>query len=110
MTQALAAKLSSTLNIGDDHLAADSNAVIDLIEAEKLDEAEAAARKLLVQYPEVHDGYDRLGMVYEASGELKKAADCYRQVIAFMRTHPELYEPAASEVFEQLVEKLDPIA
>src|SRR5258706_15656101 len=40
-----------------------SNAVIDLIDAGRLDDAEHAARELLVQYPEVHDGHDRLGMV-----------------------------------------------
>jgi hypothetical protein len=40
-------------------LAAASNAVIDLIDAGKLDEAEQAARELLTRHPEVHDGYDR---------------------------------------------------
>ena len=39
-------------------LAVASNAVIDLIEAGKFDEAEQAARQLLVRYPDVHDGYD----------------------------------------------------
>jgi hypothetical protein len=34
------------------------------------------------RYPEVHDGYDLLGMVYEARGEPGRAADCYRKVIA----------------------------
>jgi hypothetical protein len=41
----------------------------------------------------VHDGYDRLGMVYEARGENRQAADCYRKVIAFIREHPDDYEP-----------------
>ena len=58
-----------------------------------LDEAEQAARELLVRYPEVHDGYDRLGMVYEARGQNREAADCYRKVIEFMRAHPEDYDP-----------------
>lgn len=47
-------------------LADASNAVIKMVRAGRLDEAEAAARDLLVRYPEVHDGYDRLGMVYES--------------------------------------------
>ena len=51
-----------------------------MVHADKLDEAEAAARDLLVRFPEVHDGYDRLGMVYEARGDKKQAADYYRQV------------------------------
>src|ERR1700719_2352643 len=60
-----------------------SNAVVDLIEADKLDHAEKAARELLENFPEVHDGYDRLGMVYEARGEPKKTAYCYRKVVEF---------------------------
>jgi hypothetical protein len=35
----------------------ESNAVIDLIDAGKLDEAEKAAHQLIADYPEVHDGY-----------------------------------------------------
>jgi hypothetical protein len=45
-----------------------SNAVVDLVNAGKLVEAEAAARDLLVRFPNVHDGWDRLGMVHEARG------------------------------------------
>ena len=52
----------------EDPLDAASNAVIDLVKAGKLDEAEVAARALLASYPEVHDGWDRLGMVQEARG------------------------------------------
>jgi len=92
----------------EDELTRDSNAVIDLIKAGKLDQAEAAARELLVRYPEVHDGYDRLGMVYEARGDHKQAADCYRQVIDFVRAHPDQYEPQFADTFQRLVKKLDP--
>lgn len=89
-------------------LAAASNAVIDLIDAGQLDEAEQAARELLVRYPEVHDGYDRLGMVYEARGQNKQAADYYRRVIEFARAHPEQYDPEFVTNFHNLVAKLDP--
>ena len=54
-----------------------SNAVIDLLDAGQLDEAERAARELLERYPEVPDGHERLGMVYEARGDHPRAADCY---------------------------------
>ena len=60
------------------------NAVLDHIRTGRLDEAEAAARKLVGQYPDTHDGYDRLGHVYEARGENKLAADCCRRVIAIL--------------------------
>src|SRR5271170_3058232 len=45
----------------EDELTIASNAAVDLVRAGKLDEAEQAARDLLVRFPEVHDGYDRLG-------------------------------------------------
>lgn len=95
----------------DDHeLTESSNAVIGMVKAGKLDEAEAAARELLVRFPDVHDGYDRLGMVYEARGENKQAADCYRKVIEFIDAHPAQYDPEFANVFHGLVEKLDPSA
>ena len=57
---------------------------------------------------DVHDGYDRLGMVYEARGDHKQAAHYYRQVIDFVRAHPDQYEPAFETTFQRLVQKLDP--
>jgi len=92
----------------DEHLTEDSNAVVDLVHAGRLEEAERAARELLVRYPYVHDGYDRLGMVYEARGQNREAADFYRKVIDFAVTHPDQYEPAFAERFRELVAKLDP--
>jgi tetratricopeptide (TPR) repeat protein len=88
-------------------LAEASNAVVDLVHAGRLDEAESGARELLVRFPDVHDGYDRLGMVYEARGLKKQAADCYRQVIQFVRDHPEQYAPEFADTFHQLVAELD---
>jgi tetratricopeptide (TPR) repeat protein len=92
----------------EDELTHDSNAVVDLVHEGKLDQAEQAARELLDRYPEVHDGYDRLGMVYEARGDRKAAADCYRKVIQFARAHPEQYEPQFTTNFEKWVAELDP--
>ena len=90
-------------------LAEASNTPIRLVKAGKLDEAEKAARELLVRYPEVHDGYDRLGQVYEARGQNKEAADCYRKVIEFIHAHPDDYDdPDFEAVFHRLVAKLDP--
>ena len=81
--------------------------MVDLVHAGRLDEAEQAARELLVRYPEVHDGYDRLGMVYEARGQFREAADCYRKVIEFARAHPEDYDPGFVDSFLELIAKLD---
>jgi len=93
-----------------DQLTAASNAAADLVRAGKLDEAERAAQDLLERFPDVHDGWDRLGMVYEARGDNKKAADCYRKVIDFIRAHPGDYDEGFDEVFLKLVEKLEPTA
>jgi tetratricopeptide (TPR) repeat protein len=90
-----------------------SNAAVDLVHAGKLDEAEQAGRDLLVRFPDVHDGYDRLGMVYEARGDNKQAAHYYRQALKFIRQHPTQYEDNDRElqaVFARLIAKLDPPA
>jgi tetratricopeptide (TPR) repeat protein len=94
----------------DVELANLSNAAVDLLHEGKLDEAERQARDLLERFPDVHDGWDRLGMVYEARGDQKQAADCYRKVIDFIRAHPEQYDSEFEAVFHKLVAKLDPSA
>ena len=88
-------------------LDAASNAVVDLVHAGKLDEAEAAARELLARYPGVPDGYDRLGMVYESRGDKKQATECYRKVIEFVRAHPGQFDPQYEQYF---LAKLDSAA
>jgi tetratricopeptide (TPR) repeat protein len=92
-----------------DKLTEASNAVVDLIHAGKLDEAERAAHVLLERFPDVHDGYDRLGMVCEARGDDAQAAEYYRKVIAFAREHPEQYEPGFEAAYQELIEKLTPV-
>lgn len=76
--------------------------------ASRLDEAEQAARELPVRFPDVTDGYDRLGMVFEARGEHKAAAECYRKVIEFVRAHLELYDAEFEATFQGLIARLDP--
>jgi tetratricopeptide (TPR) repeat protein len=93
----------------EDELTTASNAAVDLVHAGKLEEAEAAARDLLARFPEVHDGWDRLGIVHETRGENKQAADCYRKTIEVIRGQPD-YDPAFADVCVKLVDKLDPPA
>jgi tetratricopeptide (TPR) repeat protein len=88
-------------------LDAASNAVVDLVHAGRLDEAEQAARALLVRYPEVHDGYDRLGMVHEARGHLREAAACYGKVVEFARANPQYYDAGLIGSFVELIVKLE---
>jgi tetratricopeptide (TPR) repeat protein len=104
------ARLAGGIDDEEDELTAASNAAVDLVNAGKLDEAEKAARDLLERFPDVHDGYDRLGMVYEARGDKKQAADYYRKVIEFVRAHPEQYDPDFEVPFRELIDELDPPA
>lgn len=93
-----------------DELMDASNAAVELVHAGKLDEAEVAARDLLVRYPDEHDGWDRLGMVHAARGETKQAADFYRKVVDIIRRRPGDYDAAFDEKFINLIAKLDPPA
>jgi tetratricopeptide (TPR) repeat protein len=102
--------LLNAIDPGDDGLEAASNIVPDLIKEGRLDEAEKAAHDLLERFPEVHDGYDRIGMVHEARGEHLQAADAYRKAAAFIRAHPGHYDPGYEHVFDRLVARLDPSA
>jgi len=58
-----------------DELTEASNRVVDMVQAGNLDTAEQAAHELLARFPDVHDGYDRLGMVCEARGDYRQAVD-----------------------------------
>ena len=97
-------------DVFDDGLTEASNAVLALIHDGKLAEAEAAARHLLEHYPEVPDGWDRLGMVHEKRGENREAADCYRRVIDFIRQHADDFDAEYVEVYSARIAKLDPPA
>ena len=107
--EALTAKLAGAdIDDLDDDPTDASNAVLDLIRDGCLDEAEVAARDLLVRYPEVPDGWDRLGMVHEKRGENAQAADCYRKLIAFVREHPDDFGPGIIDDYTGRIAKLDP--
>ena len=82
--------------------------MLDLIQAGKLDEAYAAARDLLVRYPEVPDGWDRLGMVHEKHEENREAADCYRQLLAFVRERPYDFDASIIDDTIARIDRLDP--
>ena len=65
-----------------------SNSVMDLIKKDKLDEAETVSKKLLSEYPDQIDGFERLGQVYEARGKKQVAADYYQKAADFAKTMP----------------------
>jgi hypothetical protein len=59
-----------------------SNGANDLIHAGKFEEAERMCQRLLDEYPEVLDGHMRLGQLFRARGEPKKAAEHLRLAAA----------------------------
>jgi tetratricopeptide (TPR) repeat protein len=89
-------------------LETDYNAVIDLIDAGSLDQAEAVARDLLTRFPDLPEGHECLGMVYKARGNHKQAADDYRQALHIVRTHPDDFEPQFEASLQSLIDQLDP--
>lgn len=66
-----------------DELDALTNRVPDLIEAGRLDEAEAVGFDLLNRFPDQIDGMERLAEVYEARGDAEKAVEYYRKAAVF---------------------------
>jgi tetratricopeptide (TPR) repeat protein len=87
-----------------------SGSVAALIHAGKLDEAEVAARKLIEDFPDAPDGFDRMGAICEARGDPQGAARWYRRVIDFIRQHPQHYSEKDSKPFHRLIQMLDPAA
>lgn len=83
-----------------------SNSVVDLINENKLDEAEAVSRELLAEYPDQVDGFNRLAMVYEARGEKRKAAEHYRKAYGFAMSH-EGFDQDAADWFLSAANRLD---
>jgi Flp pilus assembly protein TadD len=85
-----------------------SIAIMDLVQAGKLDDAEAAAHSLVSRFPDAHHGHNCLGMVCEARGHRKQAAVHYRKVIDIARQHPDALGPDFADNFRNLVDRLDP--
>lgn len=92
---------------GDNELDDASNRVVDLVHAGQLDEAEQAARELLVRYPDVHDGFERLAMVYEARGDRAQAAEYYRKALAFMEDNADGYDAEGIDWMRKKAESME---
>ena len=101
------AATASMADAEDDGLDDASNGVIDLIDAGRLDEAEQAAHALLAQYPDVHDGLERLAMVYAARGNRPRADEYYRQAADFVHAHAEYYGPKMESYFRRKVTEFE---
>jgi tetratricopeptide (TPR) repeat protein len=86
-----------------------SNRVVDLIHEGRLDEAEEAGKKLLQDYPEVHDGFERLAMLYEARGDKTHAVEMYQRALDFTMDHGELYDQEMPTYFRNKIARLSSV-
>jgi hypothetical protein len=80
-------------------LAEASNAVVDLVHAGGSTRPSAPPATYWFGYRDAHNGYKRLGMVYEARRDHQHAAECYRKDIEFVHSHPEDYDPEFASTF-----------
>ncbi len=81
-----------------------SNEIVELIELGRLDEAEAAAKELSIEYPDQIDGIDRLAMVCEAKGEFARAIQLHEEAITFSLAHEGFDEESRSYHREKIGE------
>jgi tetratricopeptide (TPR) repeat protein len=88
-------------------LADASDAVLDLVEADKLDEAEIAALDLVERFPDAFDGYARLGLIYETRGDAPKAIEYYQKVVDFADDYPALSPRWLKRDFRALIAHLE---
>ncbi|HEX3435023.1 MAG TPA: tetratricopeptide repeat protein [Solirubrobacteraceae bacterium] len=83
-----------------------SNGALDLIDAGKFDEAEQMCRRLLDDFPDLPDGHMRLGQLFRARGEPKKAAQHLRWAAAVARSADD--DPEMPLSLEAEADSLDP--
>lgn len=95
-------------DLEDQEIGDSTHVVVELVQAGQLDDAEVAARELLARYPAEPDGWDCLGIVHEARGENREAANCYRKMRDIMRQRPDDYEQNFETEFAELIDRLDP--
>jgi hypothetical protein len=102
-----------------DHVCADceqvqtaADAIFDLLDAKKYDEAERAALALVREYPEAIDGPDCLGLVAEQRGDRATAAKYYRQALAILEAFidPHGRDDDAKRWYRTKIAELDPEA
>ena len=94
----------------DDGLDELSNSVLDLVTARRFDEALAACKRLLEEFPDVHDGLERSAIVYAAMGDHARAADFYRKTVDFV-SHPDRIDDYETlDIYQAELEKQERLA
>jgi tetratricopeptide (TPR) repeat protein len=60
-----------------------SNSVPDLVKEQRFEDALAVCKRLLLEFPEVHDGFEQSAVVHAAMGNHDRAAHFFRKAHAF---------------------------
>ena len=76
------------LKYEDDGLDELSNSVIDLLDERRFDEALRACDRLLREFPDVHDGFERSALVHDALGNHALAVEFWQKTVDFVE-HPD---------------------
>jgi len=87
LRKVVAAAARPVVVMEDDELDELSNSVLDLVRDGHLEQALVACKRLLAEFPEVVDGFERSGLVHAKMGDHATAAAFYRQAFDFV-THP----------------------
>ena len=94
----------------DDGLDDLSNSVLDLVRVGRFDQALAACNRLLEEFPDVVDGFERSGMVHAKMGNHALAADFYRKALDFV-THPSRRDDYdGADFYREQIEKEERLA
>jgi hypothetical protein len=87
-----------------------SNDTVDLIDAGRLDEAERLCHRLLDDFPDLPDGHMRLGHLFRARGEPKRAAHHLRLAASVARSGAADDDLELPRSLEAEADSLDPQA
>ncbi len=110
-TATAAPRIADIIDLVDDaaDLDALSNAVVDEIDAGRLDEAERLCQQLAERYPDLVDPLWRYGMLYEARGDYANAAANYRRAADYARTN-EGFDPEGIALWLADAERVEALA
>ena len=81
-----------------------ADSALDLLLADRHDEAEAVCHQLMSEFPDEVEGIDMLAMVCEARGDRRRALELLRQAIDIADSNPDFDAETRSLMYERRIE------
>lgn len=81
-----------------------ADSALDLLLADRHDEAEAVCHQLMSEFPDEVEGIDMLAMVCEARGDRRRALELLRQAIDIADSTPDFDAETRSLMYERRIE------